>query len=261
MSTRTAAWPRGTPSWVDVRTEHAAQASAFYSRLFGWKICDTGEETGHYRLCLLGGRAAAGIGALLPGVLQAPAWTTYLAVEDAQEAARAVATHGGTVIAGPMAVGEEGWMALARDPTGALFGVWQAGRLSGEQIANEPGAVVWNECMSLDADRARRFYSDVFGYTYHRVDGIGDYSSIDGDGPWDAIGGIGEFEPSLPLQPPAHWMTYFQVADADFAAAVTDACGGRVRVPPFNAPFGRMAMLSDPEGAVFSIVEDLGAGG
>lgn len=257
MSTRTEPWPTGTPAWVDLRTAEPALASNFYSRLFGWEVRDTGEPTGHYRLCLLRGRAAAGIGSPLPGAPAAPGWTTYLAVDDAQEAARAIAAHGGSVVAGPMAVGEEGRTALARDPTGALFGVWQPGGHIGEQAANEPGAVVWNECMSFDADRARRFYSEVFGFTYHRIDGVGDYTSIDGEGPWGAMGGMGALEPSIPLQPPAHWLTYFQVADASSTAATASAAGGRVRVPPFDAPFGRMAVLSDPQGAVFAIMQEL----
>jgi predicted enzyme related to lactoylglutathione lyase len=53
---------------------------------------------------------------------------------------------------------------------------------------------------------------------------------------------------------PSHWNSYFAVSDADAAAARAQAAGGMVLQPPFDSPFGRIAVLADPQGAGFSIV-------
>ena len=50
---------------------------------------------------------------------------------------------------------------------------------------------------------------------------------------------------------PAHWSVTFAVADADAAAARATELGGTVIVPPFDAPWVRMTVLADPQGATF----------
>jgi uncharacterized protein len=257
MSMRKEPWPQGTPCWVDLMTTDQAAAKQFYTSLFGWQVIDTGEEMGHYGMCEVGGQPVAGIGASQDAH---PNWTTYLAAEDIDKTAEAIATAGGTVVMGPTAVGEEGKMAIAQDPTGAFFGVWQAGRHIGARLVNEKGGFVWNECVTRDPQRAREFYAAVFGYTYTQMEGEADYTTINGSGPGNTIGGLGLLNKDLPAEVPPHWMTYFVVDDADAAADTVRAGGGQVQMGPFDTPFGRMAVIRDPQGAVFSIMEDTSGG-
>jgi hypothetical protein len=58
---------------------------------------------------------------------------------------------------------------------------------------------------------------------------------------------IGEDEPDVP----AHWSVTFAVDDADVAAEKAAELGGTVVVPPFDAPWVRMTVIADPQGATF----------
>lgn len=252
MSIRNERWPEGTPCWVDLMTTDQKDAVAFYGSLFGWEVQFTGEEFGHYGLATIGGHFTAGLGEQPPGQSMPAAWTTYLASDDVDKTCDAITAAGGTVIAAPMDVGTSGRMAIAQDPTGAMFGVWQAADMIGASLVNEPGGVGWNECRTRDPERALQFYAAVFGYSYTKIEGD-EYWTIDGAGPGNTVGGVGELGAGAPAGAPSHWMTYFVVADADAALATARTNGGTVQAGPFDTPFGRMAVLRDPQGAMFSI--------
>lgn len=256
MTTRDTAWPKGTPNWVDLSTPDPAAAQQFYSRLFGWKIVDTGEQFGHYGIAELDGKQVAGIGGQQPGQEQPPAWTTYLATDDIAATAEAITANGGTVVAGPFPIEGSGQMAVAQDPAGAYFGVWQAEGMIGCARVNEPGTLIWNECMTRDAPAARAFYGAVFGHTYTDIGVPGmDYTTIDGEGPGSTVGGMGAMGDDMPAQIPPHWMLYFQVTDADATAQEAKDAGGGVAHGPFDTPQGRVAILTDPQGAMFSVIQ------
>jgi predicted enzyme related to lactoylglutathione lyase len=252
MSTRDDPWPQGTPSWVDLSSPDPAASNAFYSALFGWEIQDSGPEMGNYGMCLLGGRPVAGIGPQMGGEAP-PAWLTYLAVDDVEKTAEAIAPNGGTVVAPPMDVGPAGRMAVAQDPAGAFFGIWQAGETIGFERFNEPGSVVWNEAMSRDVERTRPFYAAVFGYEYEPVEGM-PYWMLKDATDHRTVGGLGAIDPGAPAGTPAHWMTYFLVDDTHASAANAQAAGATLAQAPVDTPFGRMAVVVDPLGAMFSIM-------
>ena len=90
-------------------------------------------------------------------------WTTYLASDDVDDTAAKVRDAGGTVLLDPFDVFDAGRMTIAQDPTGATFGVWQAKEHIGAQLANEPGTMNWNECQTRDPEAAGAFYEAVFG--------------------------------------------------------------------------------------------------
>lgn len=255
MSTRQQPWPQGTPSWVDLSSPDPAASNAFYGSLFGWDIHDSGPEMGNYGMCMLDGRPVAGIGPQMGGDNAPPAWLTYLAVDDVEKVAEAVAAHGGSVVAPPMAVGDAGRMAVAQDPTGAFVGLWQAGETIGMERYNEPGAVVWNEHLSRDTQRARDFYGAVFGYEFTPVEGAEywTFSLGNGQGP---VGGLGALPAEAPGDLPSHWMTYFMAANVDESAARAEELGASVAQAPFDTPFGRIALIVDPQGTIFSILTE-----
>jgi uncharacterized protein len=253
MTTRDEPWPQGTPCWVDLMVPEVGAARTFYSELFGWQMRDTAEEAGGYTIAELHGRPAAGVGATPPDSDVPPWWTTYLAVDDVDTAVTKVTEAGGQVFMAPMDVMSEGRMAVAVDPTGAVFGLWQAKNHKGAEIVNEPGAVTWNECMSRDYDRARAFYAEVFGFDLEEVgDGNFKYSVLNlGDQP---VGGLGEIGEQMPAETPAHWLSYFSVVDTDAALKQATGLGAQVLMEPEDTPYGRMAVLRGPQGESFAVI-------
>ncbi|NUT48550.1 MAG: VOC family protein [Saccharothrix sp.] len=244
MVVRTTSWPAGTPCWVDISTD-VDRAVAFYGGLFGWRFTVSGPEFGGYGVASIDGHPVAGVGPKQDPD-QPSAWTTYLATEDVEASAKAVTAAGGQVAAGPMAVGDKGVMAIAVDPTGTLVGLWQAGTNTGVDLANEPGALVWNDHMSGDVAAAKEFYAEVFGYTYAAVEGADDYFTIDVPGGAQPVGGIGAGE--------GGWQTCFQVADADAAVEKVRELGGAVVSEPVDTPYGRLATVADDQGSTFHIM-------
>ncbi len=257
MPTRNAPWPTGTPCWVDLAVPDLDAAKEFYAAVLGGTYSDTGEEYGHYQMCHRDGRAAAGIGPL-QSADQPPAWRTYLASDAVDDTAQKITDNGGTLLAGPFDVGGSGRMCIALDSQGAAFGVWQAAEHIGAEIYNEPGSLVWNAAALPDPDTARKFYAAVFDYSYQPVEGAGPaYTTFHREGdPLGGIGGMGEH----PSGTPPHWMTYLMVADTDVAVAVATERGATVPGEPVDTPYGRMATITDPQGATFSIMGTMSSG-
>lgn len=253
MPTRDEPWPQGTPSWIDLMVPDVNAACTFYAGLFGWEMQDTGEEYGGYVIAQMSGRPVAGLGTLPPGTQAPSAWTTYIAVDDVDDIAARITKAGGQLFMEPMDVGEQGRMAIVADPTGAVFGLWQARNHRGAELVNEPGALTWNECMTRDYEGAGRFYHEVFGYELEEVgDGSFKYSVLNLSG--SPIGGLGELGPDMPTSIPPHWMSYFAVADTDDSLTRASNLGAQVRMPAQDTPYGRMAVLQGAQGEMFAIV-------
>jgi predicted enzyme related to lactoylglutathione lyase len=256
MSTRTSRWPAGVPCWADLTVPDLDAARRFYNGVLGWSFADSGQEYGGYVIAQVGDRAAAGIGPAQPGV--SPAWTLYLASDEVDATAAAIGEHGGTVVLEPGDVGPLGRMLIALDPTGAVFGVWQAGDHIGAGVVNEPGGLTWEDLRSPDPATATAFYTAVFGYHVEPLAEAGpDYGLFHLPGDEAPLGGMGGMM-GAPDGTPPHWAVYFGVADADAAVAAA-ADTGTVMAPPFDTPYGRMAGVSDPFGAVFWVAQTDGS--
>jgi uncharacterized protein len=232
--------PLGTPTWVTLRVPDVAAAKDWYGTVFGWEFEDTEPGT----VCLLRGLPVAGIQEGTGG------WTVYLATGDCEGTARAVAAAGGTVTEAPDDVGGLARTALATDPVGAVFGLWQGRALPGCRLVNEPGALVRNDLVTGDPGPARVFYPAVFGFT---LDGNPDLPGFDftflrrPDG--HEVGGI----MGAP-GPGSAWGTCFEVADADATLALAGTGTAE------DTPYGRSATFRDPFGAELSIIARAEAG-
>jgi uncharacterized protein len=253
LVTRDTAWPGGTPCWVDLGVDDIDRARAFYGALFGWDIQPGPPEAGGYAMCLRGGRPAAGIGPKMGPAEMPSTWTTYLAADNVDDIVAKITAAGGQLMTGPMDVMDVGRMAVAADPGGAVFGLWQARAHTGAGVANEPGSLCWNENMSRDFEGNKAFYHAVFGYDYDDMsDGGFSYATLKlGD---DIVGGIGGLPADVPAEVPAHWSTYFAVADTDAVTEKVTGLGGGVLRPAWDSPYGRMATVSDDQGAAFSVI-------
>jgi hypothetical protein len=252
MVLRDTPWPAGTPCWVDLGSDDPLKARNFYGELLGWKTVDGPPEAGGYVIAELGGQPVAGLGPKM-GPDQPTAWTTYLATDDADATAAKITGAGGQVFAPPFDVMDVGRMAIASDPSGAVFGIWQSHAHTGFRLANEPGSDCWNENMSRSFEANKAFYHAVFGYQYDDMSSE-DFSYATFKTTGDPMGGIGDLGTMAPAETPPHWMVYFGVTEADGAVAKVTELGGSVMRPAWDTPYGRMAIVSDDQGAVFALI-------
>lgn len=257
MSIRTSPWPPGTPCWADLSAPDVDDAAARYAEAFGWQVERGGPEYGGYATCLVRGSAAAGIGPAQDGA--PPAWTLYLATDDVDATAAAVTEAGGSVLAPPFDVMEQGRMAVVADPTGAVFGLWQAGASIGSAVVNEPGGLVWEDLRSTDPDAARAFYAAVFGFRFQAVEGAPEgYTtfSLEDGVPLGGMGGMMGGPPGAL----SHWVPYVAVSDVETASAAITRGGGSVLHGPDDTPWGRLALVADPTGASLCVMQTSGDG-
>ncbi|GAU65997.1 hypothetical protein SSP35_02_03660 [Streptomyces sp. NBRC 110611] len=251
----TSPYPPGTPCWVDLAAPDQKAAIDFYSDVFGW----TGEigppETGGYSVCELHGNPVAGIMAAMAMGGQPPpptVWTTYLASADADATAQAVRDAGGTVLMPVMDVMTLGRMCIAADPTGAVFGIWQPVDFPGAGVVNEHSALIWNELNTTERSAASAFYQAVFGIESVPVEGADHYYALHVDG--RPVGGMQPMSEQMPPDTPSHWLPYFSVPDTDETVDRVTAAGGAALQRPFDMMAGRMAVVTDPQGATFAVI-------
>ncbi|WP_433238616.1 VOC family protein [Streptosporangium sp. CA-135522] len=250
----------GVPCWVDLSSTDVTLSVRFYREIFGWEaVFDPRPESGGYGRFTSNGHAVAGIGPScgdgVPSI-----WNTYMATDDVGIMAARVREAGGTVVMEPVGVLDEGVTAAFQDPAGALFMAWQAGRHRGAEITDEPGALTWNELVTWDAAACRAFYPAVFGWDAED----GGTGAGTGEAAWStrytewrvdghAVAGMAEPGPRFPPGTPPHWLACFAVEDTGTTVARAEELGGIVLVPRTRTPRGSMAVLADPQLAVFAV--------
>lgn len=244
-------YAEGIPCWVDLATPDVDRASSFYGPLLGWEF-QPGEADDGYVMALRNGLAAAGIGAL-PDSETSPVWSTYFAVDDADATAEKIGGAGGKLVMEPSDVAQLGRMAFASDPTGAEFGIWQAGQHFGAAVVNEHGGLNWNELITNEPQRALDFYRAVFGH--------GTETATTPSGREYSMLKVGQREVAGVIAPrdAAHkseWTVYFAVAAAAEAASTADRSGGTIIYGPIDQPeVGSFVGLEDPMGARFTVIQ------
>ena len=250
----------GTPSWVDLGTPDVAGSTAFCTALFGWTADAVTDDAGNhvYTMFSKGGRYVAGLGGQPPGMEGAPPiWSTYISVADATHTCALIEKAGGQVVMPTMQVFESGSMAVATDPTGVFFRIWQPMEHIGSGVVNEPDTYSWNELISSDVERAKQFYSEVFGWTYEGMDigPDGTYWVVQG-GESGGRAGLMSRPVGLPAEVPDHWEVYFMVADIRAKMDDVVARGGQVLFGPETVPgVGQIGTVVHPAGGVFSLMQ------
>jgi uncharacterized protein len=278
----------GVPCWVDVSEPDPEGALDFYGGLFGWEFEDIvppGSEGKYFiaRATASGwslfdpsGEMRSGDVAAVRSITEAAPpramWNTYFSVESADEAASRVRDAGGGVVMEPFDLLEAARVAVFTDPEGASFCVWEAKEHKGAGLVNDPGSLNFNGLNTRDQDGARAFYGSVFGWqtlgldwgaVFWTLPGYGDY--LEGYHPqlrtqMAEAGAPERFEDVVAtINPiaddqsdtPAHWSVTFATEDADATAEKATKLGGKVIVPPFDAPWVRMTVIADPQGPTF----------
>ena len=263
----------GVPCWIDTAQPDPAAAVAFYGGLFGWEFEDVmppGSPRPYHVARIRGGDVAA-VTSPPEGAPPTAEWNTYVWVADAGETAAKVRAAGGTVLMEPAEVPNAGRMAVFADPAGAAFRAWQPGGHRGAAVVNEHGSLNFNNLHTNDVDGARAFYGAVFGWDLLEIGGggagamwalpgYGDFLEQRNPGMREGMKQMGapeRFEDvvaSVAPQPAdtPHWSLTFAVDDADAIAARAAELGGQLVVPPFDAPWTRMTIITDPQGATFT---------
>jgi uncharacterized protein len=250
MGERTQYTP-GTFSWTDLATTDPAAAKEFYSAILGWDYNDIDTGQGTYSMAQVGGKDVAAI-AGQPEQMQGmpPFWMSYVTVEDADATAAKAKELGGNVMNEPFDVFESGRMAIIQDPQGAIFAIWQPKQHIGAGLVNEPGSLVWNQLSSPDREASKRFYGDLFGWTYDDATESGMDTSLIKLGEKNNGGVAGLPSPEVP----PNWGVAFTVSDIDEAAEKVKAAGGQLMMGPEQmGEIGHTLVAADPQGGIFAL--------
>jgi predicted enzyme related to lactoylglutathione lyase len=244
----------GAPCWLELTTSDPARSQEFYSALFGWDA-ETGDEVlyGGYVSFSSNHRRIAGAMKKQDGAPYPDTWSVYLLSTDAEETASAIAEAGGTNMFEPMHVPEMGVMGFATDATGATVGYWQSGHHTGFQVEREHGAPVWCELLASDFDKAVEFYEKAFDWTLKNEDTGDEFRYMVFEKEGQQLCGIYDASEMLAGEPPT-WAVYFGAADVDVTVAKAVELGATVKDEATDTPYGRIATVIDPTGAVLRVM-------
>ena len=256
-----AEYPPGTPCWVDLSTSEPKASASFYTGLFGWEAAAgaDGGDSAYTCFAPAGTSPADFPGQVVAGLMPRPgtgrraAWNTYISVTDVAATAARVTTAGGKVLVPPAGLAGQGRMAVFADDQGAVLAAWQPAGFHGARLVNAPGCFCWSELACRDTGAAAAFYGSVFGWDSDTSQ-MGPMTYSEWRLAGRAVGGMVHMDEEWPEGVPPRWVVYFAVADCDAAAARAAELGGQVTVPPADAPPGRLAVITDPQGASFTII-------
>ena len=247
----------GKVVWVDLVTPDLDSAKKFYSGLFGWTFRDTHAGKRDYAVALLDGRPVAGL-FLRPvkaGEQRQPAWLTFIAVADVEVAKRTALEHGAKVVAEPRSYPRRGRQAILADPEGAHFAVLASSSGDPGDLLAAPGEWIWSSLIVKDPNTEAAFYQQLFGYDVFDLPTDDDVDHVILSTDDYARASVNAFhrDPSRRLP---HWLNFVRVVDVVEGAAKVVALGGRVLSEPhLDRHGGKVAIVADPAGAPFGLME------
>jgi len=246
--TKTTKHDPGAFCWIELTTSDRRAAQQFYTSLVAWTANEMPMNGGEPYVMLQKG--GLNVGALYQTAEVPPNWLSYVAVESADDSARTAKDLGANLLSQPFDVMDVGRMAVVEDPQGARFALWQAKRHHGIDVRDEPNTLCWNELMTSDIEGARKFYSALFDW---KLKVSSEYTEIHVDE--RGIGGLMQISPDMAGMPP-HWHPYFMVENCDGALNKAKSLGVKDFFGPHDIPnVGRFAVLNDPQGATFAIIQ------
>lgn len=250
----------GQLGWVDLSTTDLDAAIEFYEALFDWVVTRDDTPMGEYAVGSIGDRQVAGMMGQSPGMAGAPSsWTTYFYVDDLVATVSAIVAAGGTVLTEPFEIPDGARVGVVADPSGALFALISEQPQPGPYLSTVAGAVSWVELMTRTPGDATSFYREVFGWDAMTEDAAGTRYTVFSLG-GEPVAGMLPTAADVPDDVPDNWSVYFTTADCAATVEQAVALGGRLILPPTATPMGPFAVLADPQGAAFQVME-LGAAG
>jgi len=246
--------------WGDLFTADPAAAQKFYTGLFGWTATTiqrtTASGTHPYIVLSVDDRPIAGI-ARKPVRMKDEVhgrWVGYVSVPDVAQALAAAIAGGGRVLLPAKDLAQRGTQAIFSDAEGAILGIMHSSSGDPGEYRPEPGDWTWAELFARDPGGAGRYYRTVMGYDVipdRRTEGPNNLVLVSGGYSRASIAVV-------PARPKAHpaWLLFVRVASVKDAVAQAVSLGGRVLVPPTDAPaeYWR-AIVADPTGAAIGLVQ------
>jgi len=242
--------------WLNMLSPNPEKAREFFGAVLGWQFSEI-PGVGHH--IIVGGRKIGGlfntVSPRTPNGMKA-VLGVMIRVESADATSEQVRSLGGKADQ-PFDIGTAGRMAVCHDPNGGKFDVLEPKGLKGTDVDRAlPGAPCWFETITSDTARAGKFYESLFGWKPSVSMATGspytEYSL--GDAP---VAGMMQLTPEMAkngMTP--EWTVYFTVNDADEAARVAAAAGGKICVPPTDIPgTGRFCGIISPEGITFYAIK------
>jgi predicted enzyme related to lactoylglutathione lyase len=250
--------PTGSFCWIELATPDQSASKKFYGPLFGWGSADHPMGPNEvYTLFQLEGRDTGGcyrITEEMKGQGVPPHWMIYVQTENADATTAKAKDAGATVMMGPLDVFTMGRMSVIKDPTGAVFSIWQPGTNKGTGIEHVPGTICWADLSTPDQEKGAEFYRKVFGWEIApgEHDSSGYLHIKNGE---HFIGGVPAAAQRDPNSPP-HWLIYFLVDDCDASTAKAKELGAHIYMAPMTLEnVGRFSVIADPQGAVSSLFQ------
>jgi predicted enzyme related to lactoylglutathione lyase len=254
----------GSLVWYELITADPEGAKAFYDPVVGWTIGEAAPEFNGYRMIgRSDGKQAGGVLPLTDEMQEhgaRPTWLGYIAVDDVDDAVRAIEQAGGKALMPAFDIPKVGRIAMVADPQGAAFYVMKPIPPEGREnepsdvfSVDQPQRVRWNELATTDPDGAIDFYRRQFGWSQEGdmdMGEMGKYRFIQNRGT-----NIGAVMPKPPQLPVSKWTYYIGVDDIDRAAEAIKSGGGQIFNGPMEIPGGEFALNAlDPQGASFGLV-------
>jgi hypothetical protein len=251
--------PVGAPCWFELSSTDVPRSLDFLKAVFGWTNTanDMGEFGAYHFLHNANGTVGA-LGGMPPAAAGAPSyWGTYFATADLDASVAKAASLGGRLMADPFDVPGMGRGAVLADPGGAVFSLWQAENPdAGDFTMFENFSFGWVELATRDVEAAQRFYGALLGWTFaDSANAPGGTRYVEYAAGETHYGGLLQMTKEWG-DLPEHWSLYVVVPDLDVALSATEAAGGTIAVPAFEAPgVGRIARVDEPTGAGHYLVQ------
>lgn len=248
---------RGAPNWVDLSTTDIDGATSFYRELFGWKIEKTTSPMGDYYIGKTADQQVGGMMEVSPDQAETPPmWTTFFNVDDVDDMVARIEAAGGEVLQAPFDI-PEARISVVADPTGAMFGLFAGPKIEGTWLSRKSGTVCWVETMNRDPAAAESFYATVFDWKAETEVTEGTtYTTFRLDD--EPVAGMMMMSDQIGPDVPAHWGIYFTVTDCMEIEKKAVELGGQVLRPTMKIEMGQFAVLADPQGAVFQVMDFTG---
>lgn len=245
---------KGQFVWYEHLTKDAGRAIGFYSDVVGWKT-QPFEGGGDYTMWV-GSQGPLGGVMKLPEEAERmgapPHWEAHVQVDDVDATVALTRKLGGKVYKEPTDIPNVGRFAVLADPQGASFCVFRPAEAMTAHDVSKEGEFCWNELLTTDQEAAFRFYSQLFGWQILERMDMGPMGTYLVFGVGDRrLGGM--MAPKGQGMPPM-WIFYTETSDLDSALQRAGKKGARVMTGPMEVPGGgRIAVLQDPQGAVFAL--------
>ncbi len=246
----------GKMVFAELITPDIAAAERFYGGLFGWTFRDAQAGRGQFAQVLQGGAPIAELAQRRPSPGRpSSTWLSFVAVSDTDATVPAAVKYGATLLYPPHSIGNFGREAILRDPQGAVFAILASSSGDPPDTLAKIGTWIWSSLHTSDPDTGAAFYQNLFDYdVFNLPDDPKGQHLILADGRY-ARASVNPLPSNRPGVPP-QWLNYVRVEDADAAATKARALGGTVLVSPrTDRHGGRIAVIADPVGAVFGVME------